>query len=155
MFRNNRTFDNPRRVIDGAIILIGALLALAIGMANGPKVHAADYDYIGVFGAFSASQPSADPKVFAGARLVDILERTPDGGYVAWLNPETGATYQVHVLTTVTSGVGSCRTFTVRRTAAASVRESHRTACREAKGVWEISTYPGADGIGRDAINKQ
>ena len=155
MFRTIRTFEDPRRVIDGVIILIGALVALAIGTVNGPKVHAADYDYIGVFGAFSASQPSGDPKVFAGVRLVDILERTPDGGYVAWLNPETETTYQVHVLATVTSGIGSCRTFTVRRTAAGSIRESHRTACREAKGVWEISTHPDTEGEGRKAINKQ
>jgi surface antigen len=138
----DRQFEDPRRVIDGLIILIGALAALAIGMVNAPPAGAANYDYIGVFGALSSSQRSADTNVVAGARLVDILEKSPDGETVAWHNPETGISYQIRVLTSFTTGTETCRTFTVRRNAAESVRESHRTACRQAKGIWKLNAIP-------------
>lgn len=145
MFLLDRPLKIPRRAIECLYILIGALVALVVAMVNAPRVGAADYDYIGVFGAFSANQPTADGNVLAGNRLVDILEKTPDGRRVTWRNPKTGIAYQIHVLTTVVSGTENCRTFTIRRTADEDVRESHRTACRLAHGIWKINAYPATD----------
>jgi len=153
MMLPDRPLKDPRRVTEGLYLVIGALAALAIATVNVPRVDAADYDYIGVFGGISASQPTADVNVIAGNRLVDILEKTPDGERVNWRNPKTGIAYQIRVLATVVSGNDSCRTFAIRRIATHDVRESHRTACRLAKGVWKINAYPAPDEVGRMNTN--
>ena len=155
MFLLDRPLKNPHRIAQGLHVLIGALAALAIAMVNAPRVDAADYDYIGLFGGLSASQPSADVNVLAGSRLIDILEKTPDGERVNWRNPRTGIAYHIRVLTTVVSGNMSCRTFTIRRTADDGVRESHRTACRLADGVWKINAYSAPDDDGRRNVKPQ
>lgn len=151
----HRRLEDARRVIHGFIILIGGIAALAVATVHAPLVDAADYDYIGVFGALSSGQRSADTHVVAGARLVDVLEKSPDGEMVAWHNPETGISYQIRVLTSFTSGTETCRTFTVRRSAAESVRESHRTACRQANGIWNLSAFPVDASDGRRNANQQ
>ncbi len=149
MYMPNRSRKAFHRVIEILCISIGALMALAIALVGAPKVNAADYDYIGLFGGLSAGHATADTNVVAGNRLVDILERTPDGMSVDWQNPETGVTYRIRVVTTVVSGNERCRTFSIRRAADDGIRESHRTACRLADGVWKINSYPATDEHGR------
>jgi len=147
MFPSPADVDFARRHMGRVTMLLaGAAVSLALATAiDVPSVKAIDPDVTGVFGGLRDEKAPSPHDLVAGERLADILDRVGDGQTVAWRNPETQVSYRIHPLSTFKAGTRDCRTFTIRRTADSSVRESYRTACREAGGTWTISPAPHSD----------
>lgn len=142
--------DYARRHLGRVTVLVaGAAASLALAAAiDVPPVKAIDSGGTGVFGGWRGEKTSSPRDLVAGERLAAIFEQVEDGRTVVWRNPDTQVTYRIHPLVTFKAGNRNCRTFTLRRTAASSVRESYRTACQDAGGVWTISPapHPGSNG---------
>lgn len=129
-----------------AMLVLGAATCLTLAAAvDVPSVKAIDPGVTGVFGGLRNERPPARRDLVAGERLADILEHAGDGETVIWRNPDTQVTYRIHPLASFRTGDRTCRTFTIRRTADSSVRESYRTACQQADGAWSITTVPDGD----------
>ena len=129
----------PGRVL---LIAVGAVAALMLMTVSAPSVHGADRAELLQAGplkkGYDGRMPAGMP-AYAGHRLADALDTAADGESVAWHDQENGAIYRVHPLFSFRVGEQDCRAFTIRRIAADSVRESYRTACRNA-GAWTLTT---------------
>lgn len=139
------TRHHPGRVL---MIVLGAAAAFVLMAAGVPSVHGAEGARPGVLGKADDARMPAGIPVAAGHRLARVLDTAADGEAVVWQDPESGAVYRVHPLATFRTGDRQCRAFTIRRLAEDGVRESYRTACRDAAGDWSLTIASGVGGNG-------
>lgn len=120
------------------ILVVGTALGLMLSALRASPAWPAD-DWVEALGALPAPGKQMPVDVADAGWLSRILDETPDGKTVSWRAGSPWATYRVQPLSTFPAADHSCRSFTVRLTAANSIRESYRIACRSADGSWELS----------------
>lgn len=99
---------------EGAVI--GALLGAGIGFGIGAHMDAQDRE-----------------------RAAAVLEATPTHQTSEWVNPDTGAQYQMTPQRTYTTEAGQpCREFTMTASIGGRPEQTYGTACRQADGSWRI-----------------
>lgn len=130
------TWKTPLLMAGTAAIAGTLLFSLEAGQAAPPN------GAIGLFGLVGPGHQSAGHKFPAGPRLTRILENASDGEEVSWTNDDLEITYRIRLIAFPVIGQKTCRVFSLRRTSNAAVRQSHRTACREAQGNWHVVLLP-------------
>lgn len=96
--------------------IVGGLLGTAIGAGIGYQLDVEDQ-----------------------RRAARVLETAPTHHTETWVNPDTGARYEMTPVETYRSDAGQpCREYSFTAFIGGRPEETHGTACREADGSWRV-----------------
>lgn len=109
-----------------------------------------DFDHTGSFahlpwpGSASASAAATEPSpgdlAYARAAAADALAQDAKGNSVPWRNPQTGVGGNITPLASHTEDGVACRDFLASYVRAGSQAWLQGSACRTARGEWEVKS---------------
>ncbi len=113
----------------GAGALVGGLIGEGEGAAIG-----------GLLGAALGAGVGHALDVRDQQRAMQVLETAPTHHTEQWVNPDSGARYEMTPTRTYQSGMGQpCREFSFESYVGGRPQETWGTACRQADGSWRIT----------------
>ena len=116
--------------------VLGGVLGHQIGHGSGQTVATIGGAALGAFfGSHIGRKMDREDQLKTSA----ALERSPDGRFTAWRNPNNGLIYSVRPTRTYDGPTGPCRDFTAVTDIDGREEVVEGTACRQPDGSWRGS----------------
>jgi len=128
----------PSRQTQGTVAggVIGGVLGSTIGDGSGQVIAAATGTLIG---ALLGSNIGGQLDQLDRQQACQTLESTRTGHSDRWVNPDSGAKYQVTPTKTYRTRHGTpCREFTLDAQVGGKAEQVYGTACRQNDGSWKM-----------------
>lgn len=119
----------------------GTLVGTGAGAALGGAITGSGWGALagGALGAFIGNQVGASLDAQDRARMGYALAEAPSNQPYQWVNPDTGAYWQVTPQPPYASSGGyPCREFSVLARIRGQAQETYGTACLQPDGTWQM-----------------
>ena len=132
------SFGHCNRDLIGAVLggVAGGAVGQTIGSGSGRTIATITGAVLGAVlgGTIGRSLDEADRACYG-----ETLEYAPDRSTVAWVNPNTGASYQVSPQATWQGSGGQyCREYVTTADVGGQAQTVYGTACRQPDGSWRL-----------------